>query len=54
MPWSSKVCEQAMASVESPLPIFFPYPYPYPSVYNLYALYHKRSLMARAFLFLSD
>ena len=33
-----------------PLPIFCPYP----SVYNLYVLYHKRSLMARAFLFLSD
>ena len=35
-----------------PLPIFCPYPSVY--VYNLYALYHKRSLMAHAFLFLSD
>jgi hypothetical protein len=31
-----------------------PYPIFYPSVYNLYAPCHKRSLMARAFLFLSD
>jgi hypothetical protein len=33
-----------------PLPISCPYA----SVYNLYAPYHKRSLMACAFLFLSD
>ena len=30
------------------------YPIFYPCVYNLYAPCHKRSLMARTFLFLSD